>query len=434
MKASKALKRFISAERYKKILFIFPAVMIACAVISLAQIITDYVVSGYIFNLGLFQRTQGIEFSDFFHTNDMVAFNSPYFGDTSSYPPFTFIIARIFALFGDYTYGYEVMISQPAAVVGLIIFYSIYFIASVLLIIYIMRSRGFGAAATVAVCAVYMLNAPMLFNFERGNYIICALLFSLVFYAFHSSENKVLRELSFIALGCATGIKLYPALFAVVLLREKRIFELLRCAAYSVLAIILPFLTFEGGLAGIPRFFYWLSDFSSDLTDYGYNYSVAGSVGIVFSFLGVPLFSENATVETLQKVVPYIALAICAVASVTVKKKWKALAAVSIAIIQFPNISFAYSLMFMLIPMLEFITDRQKDRRDYVYMALFAIILTPMYMGMLLPEYGITINQLATTAIMIIFELMLLAEGIIRIVCALRRYRIANAERVINNL
>jgi len=432
-KINELLTRAKNAERNKKITFIFLAAMILCAVISIIQILSSFAVSGYIFNLGIFQRVEGVAFSDYFHTNDMVATNSPYFSDTSSYPPFVFIIARLFALFGDYTYGYEDMLAQPIAVVGLIIFYLLYFIASVLLIIYIMRSRGFSKLITAAVCVIYFYNAPMLFNFERGNYIICALLFSLVFYAFYSSENKVLRELSFIALGFATGIKLYPALFAVLLLREKRICELLRCAAYSLLIIILSFITFEGGLANAARFIYWLKDFSGELTDYGYNYSIAATIGIAASFLGIPLFSESATLASIQNAAPYILLVLCAISSLLVNKKWKVYSLVSITIIQFPTISFAYSLMFMLIPVLAFIEEKDKSKTDYVYMAFIFIILTPLYLGGAIPEYGVSVNQILVSIAMIAFEVMLFIECIMRVVRAISGYRKRRADEVLSS-
>lgn len=430
-KISYCLERVKNAERYKKINLIFLAAMLICAIISIVQILTSYALSGDIFNLRIFQRTVGIAFSDYFHTNDMVAENSPYYGDTSSYPPFVFMIARVFALFGDYTYGYEDMLSQPAAIAGLIIFYLIYFIASVLLIIYIMRSRGFNKLVTAAVCVIYIYNAPMIFNFERGNYIICALLFSLVFYAFYSSKNKVLRELSFVALAFAAGIKLYPALFAVVLLREKRICELLRCAAYSLLAIIISFMTFDGGLSNVARFLHWLREFSSELTDYGYNYSIASTIGIIASFFGIPIFSENSTLVAMQTYAPYALLILCAIASLLVNKKWKTYAIVSVAIIQFPTISFAYSLMFMLIPMLAYMEEKEKQKRDYIYMFLLFIILTPLYLGEALPEYGVGISQIITSLAIIALEFMLFAECFMRVIRAISGYRKRHAKEVI---
>jgi len=432
MKATKPIEYFKNSDRAKKINFIFLALMAAFIIISVFQVISSAVTSGRFFNLGVFQRIENVEFSDFFHTNDMIADNSPYLSDTSSYPPFVFMIARIFALFGDYSEGYGDMLLQPSAVFSLVLFYIMCYAGIALLTIYIMRSHGFGKGVSAAACAVIIYNMPMLFNFERGNYIICALVFSLAFYAFYDSEYKGMREFSYIMLAFAAGIKLYPALFAVLLLRERRICDFLRCAAYSLLVILISFLTIDGGFSNIPQFFHWLSDFSKDLTDYGYNYSLASTVGVVAALFGADVWDLSGTIVSVQTYLPYIMLVLCAIASLLVRKKWQAMALVSVVIIQFPKISFTYALMFMALPILEFMLEKDKRRRDYLYMALMLISVMPVYFGMALPTIGIIVNQIIISAALIIFEIMLIAEGIIRAVTGVRSYRIKNSAKVLN--
>lgn len=409
-------------------------VLIACAIISAVQIVSSYAVSGRIFNLGIFQRTEDIEFSDYFHTNDMIAENNPYIAEMSSYPPFVFMIARIFALFGDYSNGYESMIDQPIALAGFFIFYALCYIGIIYLSAHIMRSRGLSKGFTAAACFIIAYNAPMLFNFERGNYIICAFLFSIAFYAFYDDETRILREFSYIFLAFAAGIKLYPALLAVVLLRERRICDFLRCAAYSVLIIIISFLTFEGGFSGIPQFFHWLGDFSGSITDYGYNYSIASFIGAIAALFGGSPWSLPPVLAAMQTSLPYILLAVCVIFSFLVDKQWKILALVSIAIIQFPNISFAYALMFMIIPLIAFFLEREKTKRDYIYMALMIIILSPIYLGMALPTYGININQIVSSIAIIALEAALIVEAAVRIIKSARAYRINGAEKVLKDI
>lgn len=434
MQRSKLVDYLKTADRPKKINFIFISLAVVFSLIAAVQIITSAVSSGWAFNLGIFQRTENIEFSDFFHTNDMIADNSPYFADTSSYPPFVFMIARLFALFGDYTVFYTDVINQPSALVSVIIFYILCYTGIILTTVYILRLKGFGKGFTAAACAVVVFNMPMLFNFERGNYIICALLFSLSFYAFYNDESKGLREFSYIMLAFAAGIKLYPALFAVLLLRKKRICDFLRCAAYSVLVILISFLTMEGGFSNIAQFFHWLKEFSGDLTDYGYNYSLASTVGIAASIFGADIWDLSPAAAALQSYLPYAALILCAVASLFVKQKWKTLALVSVTIIQFPQISFAYALMFMIIPILEFFGEREKSKRDYVYMTIMLISVTPVYLGMAIPAIGVILNQIIISVSLIVLGFMLIAEGLIRAIRSVRGYRIKNADKVLNDI
>lgn len=434
MKPNKLTRYFKDADRAGRINFIFITLAIALSIIAAVQIISSAATSGRAFNLGIFQRMENIEFSDYFHTNDMIADNSPYIADTSSYPPFVFMIARLFALFGDYTVAYTEVINQPSALMSYIVFYSLCYIGIILTTVYIMRSKGLNKGFTAAVCAVVVFNLPMLFNFERGNYIVCALLFSLSFYAFYNNESRGLREFSYIMLAFAAGIKLYPALFAVLLLREKRICDFLRCVAYSLLVILISFLTMEGGFANIAQFIHWLNDFSGDLTDYGYNYSLASTVGVVASLFGADVWELSPVVAAIQSYLPYAVLLLCAVASFLVKQKWKALALVSITIIQFPKISFTYALMFMLIPLLEFIAERDKDRRDYAYMAFMLITIMPVYLGMAIPSLGVILNQVIISVVLTVFEYMLIAEGVTKAILSVRAYRIKNAEKVLKDI
>lgn len=434
MKPNKLTRYFKDADRAGRINFIFITLAIALSIIAAVQIISSAATSGRAFNLGIFQRMENIEFSDYFHTNDMIADNSPYIADTSSYPPFVFMIARLFALFGDYTVAYTEVINQPSALMSYIVFYSLCYIGIILTTVYIMRSKGLNKGFTAAVCTMVVFNLPMLFNFERGNYIVCALLFSLSFYAFYNNESRGLREFSYIMLAFAAGIKLYPALFAVLLLREKRICDFLRCVAYSLLVILISFLTMEGGFANIAQFIHWLNDFSGDLTDYGYNYSLASTVGVVASLFGADVWELSPVVAAIQSYLPYAVLLLCAVASFLVKQKWKALALVSITIIQFPKISFTYALMFMLIPLLEFIAEQDKDRRDYAYMAFMLITIMPVYLGMAIPSLGVILNQVIISVVLTVFEYMLIAEGVTKAILSVRAYRIKNAERVLKDI
>lgn len=259
-------------------------------------------------------------------------------------------LQNLFEGMADYSNGYENMLEQPSCRIFpyFILLYII--VASILLLIKILKKHNFKAGGIAAIIIIFFICAPMIFEFERGNYIIYSLLFSLVFFAFYDDDNLILREFGFISLGIAVGIKLYPAMFALILLREKRFAEFFRCVAYSALLLILPFLFFTNGFSNISRFLYWLFGFSNKLTDYGYNYSIASFIEIVSTYFGHTLYYENHIIQGLQSALPVIMLIICALSALFVNRKWKVFALAAIIMIQYPNISFAYSLMMLLIP------------------------------------------------------------------------------------
>jgi len=93
-----------------------------------------------------------------------------------------------------------------------------------------------------------------LYAFERGNIILLAVLLTTFFIFGRKSENKIVRELSYIALALAAGLKLYPAVFGILLIRDKNIKGAVRTVIYGILAFFLPFVFFEG-VEGIKIFF-----------------------------------------------------------------------------------------------------------------------------------------------------------------------------------
>ena len=100
-----------------------------------------------------------------------------------------------------------------------------------------------------------MLSFPFLYLFERGNILLLTFVLVLIFLVFGDSPSRTRRELALLALAAAAALKLYPAIFALFLLRDKRYRELGRVILYFLLLSVLP--TFFFG--GRPRRFFGAS-------------------------------------------------------------------------------------------------------------------------------------------------------------------------------
>ncbi len=407
----------------EKISLILISLLSISSFIVIIQWIAITFSSGYLFELGIFQRSKGIEFSDFFHVNDMVFENSPYFEDISSYPPLVLFFARLFESMADYSNGYLNVLEQPAAQFSVIVYYALFIIPTTLVLIYIFKKNGFSVLQTVLFIFAFYFCAPMIFEFERGNYIIYALLFALIFLAFYDNENSLIRELSFIALGVSVAIKLYPATLAIILLKKKRFAELFRCASYSLILLFIPFLFFNKGFSNIHRFLYFLLNFSDNLTDYGFNYSLASTIEIFATYFGHTLYKQNATISALQTYLPIIILLLCAASALCVNRTWKTFALMAIVIVQFPNISFAYALMFMLIPIISFILEKEKTKRDVFYMILLFATVCPVFLGYAIPANAISLNQIIVSIAIIILEICLIAEAIAFVISKIKQFK-----------
>ena len=129
-----------------------------------------------------------------------------------------------------------------------------------------------------------MFSYGVLYAFERGNIIIIAFACCLFFLIYYESENKITKEISLIMLAVAAGLKLYPALFGIILLYNKHYKEAIRTIMYGVICFIFPFFAFREKLSGMRIFFNTLFNFSEKGNDL-----VTG-----FSFDKILLYSSDA--------------------------------------------------------------------------------------------------------------------------------------------
>ena len=100
---------------------------------------------------------------------------------------------------------------------------------------------------------------------ERGNVILLAFVLTFYFVKHYNDENKLKSELALIALAAAFGLKLYPCIFGLLLLKDRKFAAAGRCILYAVLFTVLPTFVFEGPSSILP----WLK----------YVFGIGGSEG-----------------------------------------------------------------------------------------------------------------------------------------------------------
>lgn len=109
----------------------------------------------------------------------------------------------------------------------------------VTIIIVIVGSYVYSDSRNSFLISLLMLGSySVLFAIERGNIIYIAFMFTLIYCVFYDSENKFLKELAFVSLAIAAGLKLYPAAFGLLLITEKRWKEAGRTIFYGVFLFI----------------------------------------------------------------------------------------------------------------------------------------------------------------------------------------------------
>jgi hypothetical protein len=102
-----------------------------------------------------------------------------------------------------------------------------------------------------------LLSTPFFAGaYERGNSVMIVVVLLLIALNWRDSESMVKRELAMILIAICAGIKIYPAIFGLLYLKEKRWKETLRLVLYGIVFFFGPFVFFLGK----NGFLLWLSN------------------------------------------------------------------------------------------------------------------------------------------------------------------------------
>lgn len=189
-----------------------------------------------------------------------------------------------------------------------------------------------------------MFGIPFLNLLERGNIMSLAFLGLLIFAATYRSERALFRELGLIALAFSFSIKLYPIIFAWILLTDKRYKEFFRCALYSLILLIVPTFFFGG-----PICLWWILQ----------NILRFSSVGSSSVMAAISRFTHLP--EALLTVLTYVPFLLGAfsflVAPFVHRERWKIWASGCIAFVSYPALASIYAWALFIIPILFLFRD-----------------------------------------------------------------------------
>jgi hypothetical protein len=325
-------------------------------------------------------------FMDFFNVVYDAQLSNPYDMGTI-YPPFCYLILRIIARFipadSLQVDGFAIRESQAGQLIFFVVFALL--LALVLLICSSMKK---GSTLNRVLFVVLMLfSSPFLFSIERGNIILFALL-AVAFFVFnYQSENKGVREAALIALAIAANIKIYPALFGLLLILDGRHKEALRCCCYGLLLFIVPFI-FYGGIDTIPFYFQNVfSETSSVFNKVGFSSAIAFS-----SFASVVqaiITGTSAHLSNLAVLFGYFLGLICLMSCFFTKTRWLQTLLICTAMCGMFTMNYQYVLVFMIVPLVLFLNEKHK--KNYIYVIL-VLLLAGMFLWVPVSFYSVLDN------------------------------------------
>lgn len=211
------------------------------------------------------------------------------------------------------------------------------------------------------------LSGPLLFAIQRGNIVIYAFLFTLAFYLLNDDSRAWVRQISYICLAIAANIKLYPAIFGLFIFTRKRWKDVLATIGYGLCLFVLPAFVFPGGAtATILHFCRSLLQFSAT-GDGGNrfvpycNFAWKNLCSWGMKFLAKAFGSSVLAWQPVGEKLGLVCLSLmCLWIFVQGREKWMRSFALTALCIFIPGISYRYVLVFLLIPFIDYCSERSE--------------------------------------------------------------------------
>jgi hypothetical protein len=393
---------FLGLSKTKKILFCTGSFILVCFVLFVARLLYSH---GTVASQVLFYDVNDT-YMDFYNSVYDAADRDPY-SHGVVYPPLCNLVYWLCSKMvpsevyfnqpyvfpgGGYIrnfQGAQLAFLLYSAVLGFLIVFSILKIC-----------QSCGERYRLFILAVVFSSLPMLYAVERGNIILYAFAFLLVYFVCYNSKNKVLVEIGYICLALSAGIKIYPAIFGIMLLADKRYWAAFRTVLYGLFLFFFPFVFF-GGFSAIVAFFNNLHSFSDSIT-YGISFES------VFNYF---LLSSGATFpggSIISKVIAVIMI----VAAFFEKSNWKRSALLACAMIGVVSANGKYAAVFLLIPWLYFFLEIKNWRvLDYIYVSIFTLIFAVIPMRFAGSD-KLNVNQIFIAFLLLVFSLILIGDSL----------------------
>lgn len=328
-------------------------------------------------------------FSDFAETISYCISQNPYTGVDnihSIYPPFAFLPFYLFALickvplqqYIDGTMTLDVLIKQPTYLISFFLFFAICLAIVLLLTAKISKFKGEKLFWLLAIVTFF---APIVYCFWRGNNIIFAVIFVMLFFWLYDSDKKWKREIANLCLACAIAVKIYPIIICLFFIKDRRFLDMLKTILYSLVLLFLPFLLIQGGFDNIKYIWQNFTHFNSgegrqlNFT----NISLDGLVGKITELLHI-----SVVYGILSKILRFGLVISTIVTFILAKKSEQRIQAILLSLLTyelFMGVSYFYTMAFLIIPLILYFIDFDKlsKTNKIFYGVCFAVIGCPLF-------------------------------------------------------
>ncbi len=411
------INKFVGQKKEDLVAKWFYIIMVTGLLCSLLSI---YYSHGESLNTILFSNPKQLSsndvFMDFFNSLSDSINHNPYTELGRIYPPLTTIfylsIAKMLPIDLVIAGGKAIRADQ----LGMLLFGLYTSITAVILSLLIYNHKKGMIIEKCLFLMVILFSTPFIYQIERANIILLALLFTICFVWLNNSPNKYLREFSLICLAVSAAIKIYPAIFGLLLLKEKRWNDAIRCVIYGIAFFFLPFILW-GGLSKFNQMIIniFRVSYVFNLDGYGFKVNISNFIQMLFAIGG----EYRSHTHLIAQCTTLVILAYSMFA-VFFLKHWKSICLLSLLCIAIPGFSFTYTLVFMVIPLILFLDDTAERKFiDWIYMFLFIEMFIPLTYGSpsFFPQlnscYPVSLSVFIESLSVFVMIVLLMIEGLL---------------------
>ncbi|MBR1696273.1 MAG: DUF2029 domain-containing protein, partial [Selenomonas sp.] len=302
-------------------------------------------------------------FMDFFNS---IQYGLEPYGNAVIYPP---LINLFYALCGSLIPLDNIILSHAVYIRDLqmawIVLYAVTMLTmlGISLVIWLFL-RDEKIVVRVLFLLVTFLSLPFVFAVERGNSLLQTLLFLLLFLYWYKSEGRRWRYLSYISLGIATGIKIVPVIFGLLIIRRRAWKESGIAIAVVAFIFYVPFLVLDGDLSVL------LSNIQhTTLLAQGSRVNAAGAIQMIGNGVYVNLWNS---LDSLGRIINFnfwhisqiisvliFTLSVGCVCFIRELPEWEMVTVLSLVLILLPGFSAVYCLCYMILPLVIFLRDNR---------------------------------------------------------------------------
>jgi len=223
------------------------------------------------------------------------------------------------------------------------------------------------------ICSLFFLSQPFaMAEVKAANSAIYVLVLVLLALYLRDCDSKICKELALILIALAAGFKITPAIWGFLYLKEKRYKEAIRLVIYGLVFFFSPFWLF-GGVSAMKDFLTILS--SVNEATIPRPETIIGVCNEVFAVLG----QDAGIGAIIGKIMAYGYAFICLLLFLLTKKDWKSMFLMSTLMIIVVNMSYPYTLQYLLIPIIFYwLQEGERKYRaiEYVELTILGLVFT----------------------------------------------------------